>query len=316
MEKIQQPYEFHFAPLQGYTDAIFRNAFQKHFGGIDTYYTPFIRVESGETFRHRDVRDIEPENNHIPSLVPQILPGSPEEFRLLVNLLLEKGHTSADINMGCPFPLIAGKKKGSGILPYPDLVEKVLETVNEYPQVRFSLKLRLGWEDACECIKLADIINDLRLYHITLHARIGKQQYKGTTDMEGFGRFYEVCKHPLFYNGDLKTLEECKSVLAKFPLLRGVSVGRGMLSSPFMAKDFHENETFSSTERMSLLSSFHQTLFSTYSERLQGENQLLTKMKTLWEYYLPDTDRKLLKKIKKSNKLSDYINAVNAIFLG
>lgn len=316
MEKIQRPYEFHFAPLQGYTDAVFRNAFEKYFGGVDAYYTPFVRVESGATFRHRDVRDIEPANNAVPCLIPQILPGSPEEFRLLVDLLLEKGYTSADINMGCPFPLIAGKKKGSGILPYPDLVEKVLETINEYPQVRFSLKLRLGWENASECIILSDIINNLRLCHVTVHARIGKQQYKGVTDREGFGRFYEVCKHPLFYNGDLKTVEECESVLTEFPLLRGVSVGRGMLSSPFMPKDFRKNETFSSAERMSLLSAFHQDLFLVYSERLQGESQLLTKMKTLWEYFLSDTDRKLLKKIKKAHKLSEYTGAVNAIFLG
>lgn len=315
MEKTQRTYELHFAPLQGYTDAIFRNAFEKYFGGIDVYYTPFVRVESGNKFRIRDMRDIEYPNNTVSCLIPQILPGSPEEFRLLVNLLQEKGHTSADINMGCPFPLIAGKKKGSGMLPYPELVEKLLETINEYPQIQFSLKLRLGWEDPSECLALLDTINAVRLCHVTVHARVGKQQYKGTTDMEAFGRFYKDCRHPLFYNGDLKTVEECERVLEEFPLLRGVSIGRGLLSSPFMAKEFHDNEPCPETERMSLLSGFHQTLFSAYSERLQGETQLLTKMKTLWEYFLPETDRKLLKRIKKTNKLAEYTSTVNTIFL-
>lgn len=314
MENINSSYELHFAPLQGFTDAVFRNAFHRYFGGVAAYYTPFIRVEGKNTFRNRDLRDAEPGNNSVPRLIPQILPGSAEEFRLLAGFLLSKGYRVADINLGCPFPMIAGKKKGAGMLPYPELVEQTLNTLNEFPQIEFSLKLRLGWENASECILLADIISDLRLSHITLHARLGKQQYKGIPDLTAFRQFYEVCKHPLFYNGDLKTIGDCRKILMEFPLLRGISIGRGLISSPLLAKEFSENETFSEKERMSLFSDFHMTLFSAYSERLQGENQLLTKMKTLWEYFLPESDRKVLKKIKKSHKLSDYTAAVNGIF--
>ena len=52
----------HFAPLQGYTDAAYRQAHACIFGGIDTYYSPFVRVEHGE-IRRKDIRDINPENN-------------------------------------------------------------------------------------------------------------------------------------------------------------------------------------------------------------------------------------------------------------
>lgn len=30
------------APLEGITGYIYRNAYQKYFGGIDRYFTPFI----------------------------------------------------------------------------------------------------------------------------------------------------------------------------------------------------------------------------------------------------------------------------------
>ena len=86
-----QGYEIHFAPLQGYTDWIYRNNFARFFGGADAYYTPFIRLEPGHAFRNRDLRDMNPANNSVPLLIPQILPGNADEFR------------------GCPFPLIAGK---------------------------------------------------------------------------------------------------------------------------------------------------------------------------------------------------------------
>ena len=35
----------HFAPLQGYTEAAYRNAHAAVFGGIDVYHTPFVRVD-------------------------------------------------------------------------------------------------------------------------------------------------------------------------------------------------------------------------------------------------------------------------------
>lgn len=54
-----------FAPLQGYTEAIYRNAHATVFGGVDTYYTPFVRLEKGN-FRNKDLRDIDPAQNLYP----------------------------------------------------------------------------------------------------------------------------------------------------------------------------------------------------------------------------------------------------------
>ena len=48
-------YKIHFAPVQGLTDWTFRNLHAKFFGGVDAYYTPFIRVEKEDSFRSRDM---------------------------------------------------------------------------------------------------------------------------------------------------------------------------------------------------------------------------------------------------------------------
>lgn len=40
-----QTLPIHFAPLQGYTEVFYRNAHATCFGGVDTYYTPFVRLE-------------------------------------------------------------------------------------------------------------------------------------------------------------------------------------------------------------------------------------------------------------------------------
>ena len=116
------------------------------------------------------------------------------------------------------------------------------------------------------------------------------------------------------YNGGIESLSDIRQILIRFPLLKGVFIGRGLLSSPLLAKEFKGNETFLPEQRMSIYFAFHEELFSAYSQVLQGETQLLVKMKTLWEYFLPETDRKLLKRIKKSTRLQQYTESVKAIF--
>ena len=98
------------APLQGFTEAPWRNFHEEVFGGIDAYYTPFVRIERGG-FRNRDVRDIAPENNTVSHVVPQFIASTPVELERLAALFTEKGYKEADFNMGCPFPLVARKHK-------------------------------------------------------------------------------------------------------------------------------------------------------------------------------------------------------------
>ena len=61
--------EIHFAPLQRYTDFEYRRIHARHCGGVQTYYSPFIRWEKGG-IRVKDIRDILPENNEGLHLVP------------------------------------------------------------------------------------------------------------------------------------------------------------------------------------------------------------------------------------------------------
>ena len=152
---MQDILSIHFAPLQGYTEAFYRNAH-----GIDSYYTPFVRLEK-DGFRNKDVREIAPESNQVPHLVPQLIAPSIEKAETILSLFIEKGYKEADINLGCPFPLLAKRHNGSGILPYPDEVKTLLGLTLKYPQISFSVKMRLGWENPDECLQLAPILNDL-----------------------------------------------------------------------------------------------------------------------------------------------------------
>lgn len=300
----------HFAPLQGYTDWVYREAHARIFGGIDTYYTPFVRLEKGG-FRNKDLKDIAPERNQQAHVVPQLIASTPDEFRGIARLFQENGYREADINLGCPFPMQVRLHRGSGLLPYREEAESLLRTVEEFPDISFSVKVRLGWERMEESLALLPLLNMLPLSHITLHPRLGIQQYKGNADWDGFSRFYEACKLPLYYNGDLMSLEDIRSVEKRFPGLAGVALGRGLLASPWLAAEYTSGQALTKQERTGKLIAFHALWIERYQSYLEGgEHQVLAKIKTIWDYLLPDADKRLRKKVLKSTSLTSYQSAV------
>ncbi len=303
----------HFAPLQGYTEAPYRDAHASVFGGIDTYYTPFVRIERGE-FRRKDTRDIEPENNHVAHLVPQLIASDVEKAKTILALFIEKGYREVSINLGCPFPILAKRHNGSGMLPYPEEVKALLAIVEQHPEIRFSVKMRLGWENSEECLALAPLLNDLPLEHIALHARLGKQQYKGEVDLDAFAAFADICQKPLIYNGDLLTVEDIQQIEKRFPQLAGIMIGRGLLANPALAMEYKTGVSLSPEELREKLRTLHAAVYARYEEQLQGgDEQLLHKIKPFWDYLEPALDRKVWKAIHKSGSLNKYQAAVRLV---
>ena len=109
---MQSTLPIHFAPLQGYTEAIYRQAHARIFGGIESYYTPFVRVEHGE-IRKKDMREIALENNRGVQLIPQLIAPDVDKMEQIIALFIEKGYKNVDINLGCPFPLLAKRQNAS-----------------------------------------------------------------------------------------------------------------------------------------------------------------------------------------------------------
>lgn len=299
-----------FAPLQGFTEAPFRNLHEKYFGGVASYFTPFLRIQHHE-LRRKDQRDVLPENNFVHELVPQILASEQSEVDLLVRFLMDNGYRRIDINMGCPFPMLMKRHKGSGILPFPEEVARLLQVVRRFPEVRFSVKMRLGNDQADECLRLAELLNETPLVQVAVHARLGSQQYRGTCDREAFRAFSNVCRHPIVYNGDVLTLKDLEEVSTDFPKLSAIMIGRGLLAKPWLAAEFTEGKAWDTDRKQQQLRLFHDRLLDHYVQAVEGgEMQLLRKLQSFWEYFLSGSDRKLLKKINKATKISTYTDAV------
>lgn len=300
----------HFAPLQGFTTYIFRNTHNIIFNNVSRYYSPFVRLENN-TFRNKDIKDIEPANNTGIPFTPQIIAGTPDEAKTLIDMLISKGYKNIDINMGCPFPLITKKYKGAGILPYPDKVKAILDILDNYEDISFSLKIRSGMNESSECLQLADIIDKSKVDCVTMHPRTGIQQYKGLADRNVYKEFADRCLKPMIYNGDIKNIDDIRSIEDITPNTKGVMIGRGLLENPALALEYNEGKPLETGRKIKLLQEFHTLLFNQYSAVLQGESQLLSHLQPIWEYLYPEMEKKHRKKIVKCTKISNYLKAVD-----
>ena len=308
--------KIHFAPLQGYTESPYRLAHNLLCGGIESYYTPFIRAEHGK-IRNKDLREALPEHNTGVHVVPQVIASNVSEFSFLTDKLIEIGHKEIDINMGCTFPLQTRMGRGSGILPKPEVVKEILDAakaLHEQKQIDFSIKMRLGQESPEECMTLLPMLNDTPLKHITMHPRIGKDQYKGELDMDSFDKFLGQCKIPVVFNGMIETVQDIKKIEQRYPNLAGVMIGRGLLTRPTLAVEYKNGVSLSTDEVKKKVLDVHNKVFEQYSVSIEGgEAQLVMKMHSYWEYLEPLFGHKAIKQIMKSRNLSTYRSAVNGL---
>jgi tRNA-dihydrouridine synthase len=294
----------HFAPLQGFTESAYRLAHSKFAPGIHTYYTPFLRLEKGEV-RAKDLRDLQTEHPY--HLVPQIIVRDVAEFKTLTKTVIDLGFKEIDINMGCPYPMQTKSGRGSGILPHPEKVREILDAINA-SNIQFSIKMRLGLTSPEECLQLLPLLNEAPLAHITLHPRIGIQQYKGALDFETFDKFYSECKHLLIFNGDIADIKDIQYIETRYPKLAGIMIGRGLLANPVLATQYAGLPCGTTTET---LLKIHADIAADYARRLQGNAQILDKIRPFWTY--ADLPKKTRKKIEKSRTLEEYLEAVNEL---
>lgn len=296
----------YFAPLQGYTEAPYRRIHNLVCGGISSYYSPFIRIEKGE-IRNKDIRDIAPNANSSLSCTPQAIASNSAELAQIISLTTSNGYSSLDINMGCPYPMQTRYNRGAGILPHPSAVQDICDLIRQHPEISFSIKMRLGMESNLDWQNIISILNDTPLTHITMHPRIGKQMYKGAVDMEMFRQFLSESRHPVIYNGDITSIDDIHNIENRFPGIKGIMIGRGLLSRPTLAREYTENIRLSNEQTIPYIIKMHNALVEYYSETYPDENQRLGKLKAFWEYLESTIGRKTWKTIMKATKWDKYI---------
>ncbi len=273
------------APLHGYTDYVFRNAYAKHFKGIDYAITPFVSLVIGKRVKHAHLRDVLPENNHGMKLIPQVLGTDPDQFIIMAEDLHKLGYESVNWNLGCPIRAIARKKRGSGLLPYPDLIREILERILPQLPVKLSIKTRLGYEAVCEIDKLMPVYNSFPLEYLIIHPRIGTQMYEGRVNLKKFRSCLSVSTNPVIYNGDIYDVEKFEELKKQFASVQGWMLGRGALENLFLPEMIRGQFHYPTQEIREKIICFHHDLMSGLENRMKREKNVLNKSKEYWGHF-------------------------------
>ena len=304
----------YFAPLEGITGHIFRNAYNEIYGHIDKYFAPFISPSEKCPITPRERKEVTPENNKGFYLVPQILTCRSEHFIEGARELQAMGYKEINLNLGCPSGTVCAKGKGAGFLPETLALQKFLDDIYSYAEsdgVKISIKTRLGYFNPDEFYDLLDIFNKYPVSELIVHPRIKSDFYKGEPRKEYYAYALEHSKCPLVFT--VKDYDEFSSSFGTS--LDPVMLGRGLISDPSLAdklKGLATETDFAKFRRL------HDTIYHEYQKIMSPDINVLYKMRELWSYWqtLFDGKERDIKRLLKAKKYEEYEDVVYRGLLG
>ncbi|MBD5484110.1 MAG: tRNA-dihydrouridine synthase family protein [Lachnospiraceae bacterium] len=339
--------QYYLAPMEGITTYIYRNAHARYFGGIDKYFTPFISDKnfitdknSNKSINAREIRDILPENNAGIPLVPQVLTNNAGRFLAVADKIASYGYDTVNLNLGCPSGTVTAKKRGAGFLSVPDDLDAFLYEIYEKCPLKISIKTRLGVSDLAEWDRLLDIYAKYPIHELIIHTRLQQEFYTGTTHPEAYAKAAlrlraagTANQIPLCYNGDIVSAESLATTVSAVnhasAHMDRIMIGRGVIQNPALAGKLqrsrsdgtvcgsHEIIPFSDhAASKEVWRAFHDEILEGYIQIMSGDSPVLFKMKDLWTYMSHSFTNyeKYLKKIRKANRIAEYISAVDRLF--
>lgn len=298
------------APMEGITTYIYRSTFQKYYGGISRYYTPFL---ASMHLSAREKNEILPEHNEGMTLIPQILSNRADEFLEITKSLQAYGYDTVNLNLGCPSGTVVSKHRGAGFLAVPEDLDVFLAEIFDKCPLKISIKTRIGISDESEWDDILKIYEKYPVEELIIHTRLQKDFYKLPARPHTFAAARRL-GIPLCYNGDITSIEAQQAALAADPSIDRMMLGRGIIADPELAKTLSGHAPARDKDR---LLNFLTDICDRYlTEMSGGERNTLYKLKEIWVYLgsLFEYGEKYVKKIKKANRLAEYEAAMHALF--
>ena len=265
--------------------------------------------------RKNHIKDLMPDKNKGIKIIPQILSNNPNDFIALCTILKDYDYNEINWNLGCPYPMVANKIRGSGLLPFPQKIEEFLDAVLSKIDISLSVKIRLGRFNHNEVFNLIPVFNKFSLTKVIIHPRIGIQMYDGNVNLDIFEECTKLLKHSIVYNGDIKDINSFKILANRFSFIEEWMIGRHAVSNPFLA-DSIKNNFCEPSQKIVIIKAFYDELFARYEEVLFGPKHLMDKMKEIWSYLSVSfkNGENLYKKIIITKNINEFKTIVSSIF--
>ncbi len=272
------------APLHGLNNYSFRNLWMEHFGGIDEIITPFISLMEQRKVNTSRLIDFYPENNPHP-VIPQVIGNKPEQLVTMAESIFSLGYKQINLNLGCPASQVVKHRRGSGLIPHPEIVEALLWSFfNEFER-GLSIKIRIGLKNTKELYPILDILNKYPLEFVCIHPRLGSQMYEGVVDLKMLQECVSILNHRIIYSGDIKKIDDVAILKDKFPMIGDWMIGRQLIVNPFLPEEINREKLLPSLEKRERFILFHEALSVQLASEVEREQSALNKLKEYWTYF-------------------------------
>lgn len=228
--------KIYLAPMAGVTDSAFRILVREVSGYDELMFSEMvsstgIHYKSQKTFEMLDFTAAE-----LPMAV-QLFGSNPDYVAEAAKYVSSLKNISAiDFNLGCPAPKVVKNGEGSALMKNPELVEKLLKAIRQSTNLKFSVKMRLGFDDEhINAVEIAKIAEDSGVDFITVHGRTREQYYSGKANWSEIAKVKQAVKIPLIANGDIRDEASLDAIINETNA-DGVMIGRAAMGNPFIFK--------------------------------------------------------------------------------
>ena len=139
-----------------------------------------------------------------------------------------------DFNMGCPAPKVVKNGEGSALMREPKKAEEILTAVRRATKLPFTVKMRLGWDDASRnAVEIARMAEAVGVDAVAVHGRTREQFYSGNADYAAIAEVKRAVKIPVIVSGDIRRPADLARAL-DITGADAVMIGRGAQGNPWI----------------------------------------------------------------------------------
>lgn len=227
------------APMQDVTDLPFLRLIARR-GGADLYFTEYFRVHATTQLERGILRSIT-ENPTGRPIIAQLIGNEPAALARAARDLQRYPVAAIDLNLGCPAPVVYRKCAGGGLLKHPELVDRVLGTLREAVEVKFTVKTRLGFDDPDAIDTFLPIFARHGIDLLTVHGRTVREMYQPYVHVERIARVAKALPFPVLANGSVDSPAAATEMLRRTGA-RGVMIGRGAIRNPWLFEQIRRDQ--------------------------------------------------------------------------
>ncbi len=225
------------APMQDVTDLAFMGVIA-HYGAPDYFFTEFFRVHAASRPEKHILRSID-ENTTGRPVFAQLIGEDLAQLARTATELLRHPVAGIDLNLGCPAPKVYKKNVGGGLLRDPGRVGEILATLRAAVPGLFTVKMRIGFEDARHFDRLIDLVNEHRVDLLSVHGRTVKEMYRSEVHYDYIARAATRARCPVLANGNITSAATAARVLGE-TRAAGVMIGRHAIRNPWIFRQCRE----------------------------------------------------------------------------